>query len=135
LQWGSVCAHCGGKRFSGAATIWLAKLLMLRLLTSRGCLSLALGALISLLYLEDVRHDARIPTAFYERHGEDTAPYLLLPKESRWHNHMKATAQALTQRLSRERLGSVYADLFKARLTFLVLLTTVVGFYLAIVGR
>ena len=44
---------------------------------------------------------------------------------------MKATAQTLTQASSTEKSWvSVYAELFKARLTFLVLLTTLVGFYL-----
>jgi len=44
---------------------------------------------------------------------------------------MKATAQTLTQVGSAEKgWVSVYAELFKARLTFLVLLTTLVGFYL-----
>src|SRR6266705_3313135 len=48
---------------------------------------------------------------------------------------MKATAQTLTQAGSAERgWVSVYADLFKARLTFLVLLTTLVGFYLGYRG-
>src|SRR5215467_7958790 len=48
---------------------------------------------------------------------------------------MKATAQILTQASSTERSWvSVYADLFKARLTFLVLLTTLVGFYLGYRG-
>jgi heme o synthase len=48
---------------------------------------------------------------------------------------MKATAQTLTQAASTERSWvSVYADLFKARLTFLVLLTTLVGFYLGYRG-
>jgi len=44
---------------------------------------------------------------------------------------MKATAQSLAQSAPLEKSWlSVYADLFKARLTFLVLLTTLVGFYL-----
>src|SRR5215467_16212429 len=48
---------------------------------------------------------------------------------------MKATAQILTQASSTERSWvSVYADLFKARLTFLVLLTTLVGFYIGYRG-
>src|SRR5689334_3465699 len=48
---------------------------------------------------------------------------------------MKATAQTLTQASSTERSWlSVYADLFKARLTFLVLLTTLVGFYVGFRG-
>src|SRR5580765_1576583 len=48
---------------------------------------------------------------------------------------MKATVQALTPATSTERgWVSVYADLFKARLTFLVLLTTLVGFYLGFRG-
>src|SRR6266849_2417746 len=34
-----------------------------------------------------------------------------------------------------KNLLAVYADLFKARLTFLVLLTTLVGFYLGFRGR
>src|ERR1044071_10339703 len=48
---------------------------------------------------------------------------------------MKATTQTLTEAASTERSWvSVYADLFKARLTFLVLLTTLVGFYLGFRG-
>lgn len=48
---------------------------------------------------------------------------------------MKATAQTLTQAAGAERgWVSVYAELFKARLTFLVLLTTLVGFYLGFRG-
>jgi protoheme IX farnesyltransferase len=48
---------------------------------------------------------------------------------------MKATAQTLTQAtLTEKSWVSVYADLFKARLTFLVLLTTLVGFYLGFRG-
>src|SRR6266487_1622907 len=48
---------------------------------------------------------------------------------------MKATAQTLTQAGSAEKgWVSVYAELFKARLTFLVLLTTLVGFYLGFRG-
>jgi len=48
---------------------------------------------------------------------------------------MKATAQTLTQAGSTERSWvSVYAELFKARLTFLVLLTTLAGFYLGYRG-
>src|SRR5258706_16349153 len=44
---------------------------------------------------------------------------------------MKATAQPLSQPLTAEKSWvAVYADLIKARLTFLVLLTTLVGFYL-----
>src|SRR5437899_12665378 len=47
----------------------------------------------------------------------------------------KATAQPLSQSSPVERSSlAVYADLFKARLTFLVLLTTLVGFYLGSVG-
>ena len=48
----------------------------------------------------------------------------------------KATVQSLSQSVPAERSWpSVYADLFKARLTFLVLLTTLVGFYLGFRGR
>jgi protoheme IX farnesyltransferase len=48
---------------------------------------------------------------------------------------MKATAQTLTPVASAEKSWlAVYADLFKARLTFLVLLTTLVGFYLGTRG-
>jgi protoheme IX farnesyltransferase len=44
---------------------------------------------------------------------------------------MKAAVQPLSQSASVEKSWTaVYADLFKARLTFLVLLTTLVGFYL-----
>jgi protoheme IX farnesyltransferase len=44
---------------------------------------------------------------------------------------MKVTAQPLTQIATTEKSWlAVYADLFKARLTFLVLLTTLVGFYI-----
>jgi protoheme IX farnesyltransferase len=48
---------------------------------------------------------------------------------------MKATAPPLSQIASAEKSWvAVYADLFKARLTFLVLLTTLVGFYLGSIG-
>jgi protoheme IX farnesyltransferase len=48
---------------------------------------------------------------------------------------MKATAQTLTPTVPAEKGWlSVYADLFKARLTFLVLLTTLVGFYIGFRG-
>jgi protoheme IX farnesyltransferase len=48
---------------------------------------------------------------------------------------MKATAQTLTEASSSEKSWvAVYADLFKARLTFLVLLTTLVGFYVGFRG-
>ncbi len=48
---------------------------------------------------------------------------------------MKATAQTLTPVASAEKGWlAVYADLFKARLTFLVLLTALVGFYLGTRG-
>lgn len=56
----------------------------------------------------------------------------LLPASN---NAMKATAQTLSQPLTAEKgWVAVYADLFKARLTFLVLLTTLVGFYLGFRG-
>src|SRR5512139_3933644 len=45
------------------------------------------------------------------------------------------TAQSLVQTLPAEKAWlAVYADLFKARLTSLVLLTTLVGFYLGFRG-
>src|SRR5713101_7458140 len=45
---------------------------------------------------------------------------------------MRATAQSISQTAPAEKSwAGVYADLFKARLTFLVLLTTLVGFYIA----
>jgi len=48
---------------------------------------------------------------------------------------MKATAQSLeTTRPLEKGMGAVFADLFKARLTALVLLTTLVGAYLAFRG-
>jgi protoheme IX farnesyltransferase len=48
---------------------------------------------------------------------------------------LKATAQPLTQTAAAEKSWfAVYADLFKARLTFLVLLTTLVGFYIGFRG-
>ncbi len=48
---------------------------------------------------------------------------------------MKATAQTLNPAAAVEKTWlAVYADLFKARLTFLVLLTTLVGFYLGFRG-
>jgi len=48
---------------------------------------------------------------------------------------MKATAPPLTQiALTEKSWIAVYAELFKARLTFLVVLTTLVGFYIASVG-
>ncbi len=44
---------------------------------------------------------------------------------------MNTTAQSLNEAVTAERSwAAVYADLIKARLTFLVLLTTLVGFYL-----
>src|SRR2546421_11494718 len=48
---------------------------------------------------------------------------------------MKATATSLNQSVAPEKsLFSLYADLIKLRLTFLVLLTTLVGFYLGYRG-
>src|SRR5713101_5525714 len=48
---------------------------------------------------------------------------------------MKATAQSLSQTAAAEKgWVAVYADLFKARLTILVLLTTLVGFYIGFRG-
>src|SRR5213075_2429764 len=48
---------------------------------------------------------------------------------------MKATAETLAPSVPAEKgWVSVYADLFKARLTFLVLLTTLVGFYVGFRG-
>jgi protoheme IX farnesyltransferase len=48
---------------------------------------------------------------------------------------MKATAQPLTPPAIAEKSWfAVYADLFKARLTFLVLITTLVGFYVGTRG-
>ena len=48
---------------------------------------------------------------------------------------MKATAQSLSQSAVADKgWVAVYADLFKARLTFLVLLTTLVGFYVGFRG-
>jgi protoheme IX farnesyltransferase len=48
---------------------------------------------------------------------------------------MKATAQPISQAATAEKGWiAVYADLFKARLTFLVLLTTLVGFYIGFRG-
>src|SRR5205807_6982408 len=48
---------------------------------------------------------------------------------------MKATAQPLVQPLPCEKSwAALYSDLFKARLTLLVLLTTLVGFYLGTRG-
>jgi protoheme IX farnesyltransferase len=49
---------------------------------------------------------------------------------------LKATAQPLTEAASVEKTRfAVLADLIKARLTFLVLLTTLVGFYVGFQGR
>src|SRR5437899_2411341 len=49
---------------------------------------------------------------------------------------MKVSAQSLSQVVPAEKSwAGVYADLFKARLTFLVLLTTLVGFYIGFRGR
>src|SRR6267142_575362 len=48
---------------------------------------------------------------------------------------MKATAQILADAVPAEKgWVSVYSELFKARLTFLVLITTLVGFYLGFRG-
>lgn len=48
---------------------------------------------------------------------------------------MKATTQSLSDTIPGEKSwAAVYADLIKARLTFLVLLTTLVGFYLGYRG-
>src|SRR5215472_900335 len=48
---------------------------------------------------------------------------------------MKATAEILAEPVVTEKSwASVYSELFKARLTFLVLLTTLVGFYLGFRG-
>jgi protoheme IX farnesyltransferase len=47
---------------------------------------------------------------------------------------MKATAQILAEPVAEKGWVSVYSELFKARLTFLVLLTTLVGFYLGFRG-
>jgi protoheme IX farnesyltransferase len=49
---------------------------------------------------------------------------------------LKATAQTLTATASVEKTRfAVFSDLIKARLTFLVLLTTLVGFYAGVSGR
>src|SRR2546423_5405879 len=49
---------------------------------------------------------------------------------------MKATAQPLSQPTTAEKgWVAVYSELFKARLTLLVLLTTLVGFYLGFRGH
>jgi protoheme IX farnesyltransferase len=49
---------------------------------------------------------------------------------------MKATAQILSPSARAEKSWfAVYSDLFKARLTFLVLLTTLVGFYVGFRGQ
>src|SRR5438045_9717787 len=49
---------------------------------------------------------------------------------------MKATAQPLIPTAASEKSWfAVYSDLFKARLTFLVLLTTLVGFYVGFRGK
>src|SRR5215469_11437692 len=48
---------------------------------------------------------------------------------------MRVTAQTITQAVPAEKSWvAVYADLFKARLTFLVLVTTLVGFYVGYRG-
>src|SRR6476646_9079448 len=48
---------------------------------------------------------------------------------------MKATVQPITPTVVSDRgWVATYADLFKARLTFLVLLTTLVGFYIGFRG-
>src|SRR5215831_15323433 len=48
---------------------------------------------------------------------------------------MKATAEVISTNAVTDRGWiAVYADLFKARLTFLVLLTTLVGFYVGFRG-
>src|SRR3954452_13750208 len=48
---------------------------------------------------------------------------------------IKATAQPLAPAVSTQKSWiSIYSDLFKARLTFLVLLTTLVGFYIGFRG-
>src|SRR5437660_10272106 len=48
---------------------------------------------------------------------------------------MKVSAQSLSQVVPAEKSwAGVYSDLFKARLTFLVLLTTLVGFYVGFRG-
>ena len=49
---------------------------------------------------------------------------------------MKATATSLSASVLAEKsLFAVLADLFKARLTSLVLLTTFVGFYIGVAGQ
>jgi len=49
---------------------------------------------------------------------------------------MKATIETLTQAVAVEKSWvAVYSELFKARLTFLVLLTTLVGFYIGSPGQ
>jgi protoheme IX farnesyltransferase len=48
---------------------------------------------------------------------------------------MKATAQPISAAVPEEKSwAAVFADLFKARLTFLVLITTMVGFYMGSTG-
>ena len=50
-------------------------------------------------------------------------------------NEMKATAQTIVTAVASEKSwAAVFADLFKARLTFLVLITTLVGFYMGSTG-
>src|SRR5690349_4439449 len=49
---------------------------------------------------------------------------------------MKATTQSLTEPATAEKGWiAIYSDLFKARLTLLVLLTTLVGFYVGFRGH
>ncbi len=57
------------------------------------------------------------------------------PRRPGLNEMMKVTAQPLSQTTLVEKSWvAVYSDLFKARLTFLVLLTTLVGFYLGFRG-
>jgi protoheme IX farnesyltransferase len=57
------------------------------------------------------------------------------PRQKQRRPEMKATTQSLNDAIPAEKgWVAVYADLIKARLTFLVLLTTLVGFYLGYRG-
>ena len=48
---------------------------------------------------------------------------------------MKATAEILNDTVATEKSWfAIYSDLIKARLTFLVLLTTLVGYYIGFKG-
>jgi len=117
----------------GAGTIWsnkAADIATAHVLV--GALSLAVGVMTSIIAFRGsvLARAPQMVSGERESLSPQAGQYLADSNKK-----MKATVQSLTPAVPVEKGWlAVYSDLFKARLTFLVLLTTLVGFYIGFRG-